>query len=261
MRAIALLVGKHDVDRRCPGCLVFVGQHLADVVEINHGDVTHTFHDRFHLGAVIALGLAGQVGLHAAQPFLRLCFTAMGDHRGGQRHHVGVLGAACADPTLPLRIREVFVGGNLTRLDAILRSDDDARPRRETEPLVVGVPILRRDVRLQRRTLGGLRDAGVHCVGQASDVRGQDQIGRAVGCLPPQPLNQSILGIDHVDRDPGLSREGVEHGFYQEWLPVGVDVDHFRGMGREAEECDDQGADRHQRSPRDGHFVPQIGFH
>ena len=54
----------------------------------------------------------------------------MGNHRGGECHHVGIFGTACANSAFPSWIREVFIGRNLSRHDPVLGGHEDARPRR-----------------------------------------------------------------------------------------------------------------------------------
>ena len=88
-RDVDVLAGSVLIEELDPNCarpvlllgLLLVGRHLADVVGVGERDVAHPFVDGLGLRAVVALGLAGKVGLHPLEPFLRRRFAVAGDDR------------------------------------------------------------------------------------------------------------------------------------------------------------------------------------
>ncbi len=94
------------------------------------------------------------------------------------------------------------------------------------------VTILRRDIGGYRRIVDRLGDAGLLGGGQAADVDGQDDIGGRIGAFGANALFKALFGENDLAADAGLSREGVEHRLDQIGLPVGIDVDDVRLVGR-----------------------------
>ena len=86
---------------------------------VDDREITGTFLDGFHLGAVIALGLAGKIVSDARQPFIRGRLTVMRNHAGNQRHHVGMLAGPGADAPFPLGISQFFITSNLAGLHTV----------------------------------------------------------------------------------------------------------------------------------------------
>ena len=116
-----------------------------------------------------------------------------------------------ADLPLVLRIGQVEVG--LRRIGHVrLVIENDPRPLREAEPLVVGILQVGRNARFQHVAVDGLQDPGVLGPLQPRGIDRQQHVGGAVRTLGLHPRDQLVgIALDPVDGDPGhLLEVGIE---------------------------------------------------
>ena len=242
----------------------FFGRHVAHVVAVAERHVAFALMDGLDLGAVVALRSARQVGLDAQRPFLRPFGPFGGDDRGKKRDVVDVLSRTGTDASLETGGDKILVVGDLARLNARLVRVDHPRPGGQAEPQALGVAVLGRDVGLEDRRVYGLRQPGFDQIVEAADIRRQYRVGRAVPALRLESFQHARPGKDHVDLDPGLAREGVEKGFDQEFLAVGVEIDLLGAPHRLAGDGgnrDDKRDKRHGGRKFPSHGVRRGFFH
>ena len=119
--------------------LLLVGGHLPHVVRIGERDVAYPFVDRLGLGTVVALGLAGEVGLHPPEPVLRGRLAVAGDERREECDVVAVLARARAHAAFEPWMGEIGRASDLVRTNPISVSEDHPGASGEPEPEPVRV--------------------------------------------------------------------------------------------------------------------------
>ena len=98
---------------------------------------------------------------------------------------------------------------------------------------------MRGDSRLQHRVAGGLEDACFLGAGKAADIHGHQYVGRGVGALGADALQQLVhIGLDHTNPDAGAPGEALPQLAVGVVMPGGIDVDDaFLGKGRHGQGC------------------------
>src|SRR5690606_17397073 len=210
--ATVFRIGEQNLDGVRPFLLLrllLVLHHQADIIGVAEAKIAFASKDRAGLVAVTAIGLGGQVFLHALQPFLGLLLAIVGDHRGDQRDVVHVLAAAHANLAFPLGVGELFIGDRVL-IDAILGGVDDTATHGQAEPVTLGIAILLGDVSVDRLAFERLRNALFLGVDQATDVHGQNHVCRRILALGINTIFEPLVQEQHLGLDAGLFGKGVK---------------------------------------------------
>ena len=206
---------------------------------------SHTpFVDALRLGAIVALGLAGEIVAYAGKPLLGRRLALVGDHRSDERDIVDMLAGAGADSAAELRVREVGQGLDLARLHPLPGDEGDARPGRKSEPEAFGMAQVCGDRFIENRRVHGIEKSGLGQRVEPADIDGQHGIGRVVGARRLDLLHHSLLREHDVHLDAGLLRELVEHRLDQEGLAIRVQIDLARRMDGSDQEGQHEGDER-----------------
>ena len=184
----------------------------------------------------------------------------MGDHRGDQRHVVGVLAGAHTDAAFEFGVGQVFVGRQFARFDPFLGHQCHAGTGRQAEPQAFRIAEVGGDVLFKGIGLHGLQHAAFLQGVQAADVDGQHRVGGAIVAGGLDLFQHALLGEHDVHLDPRFLGEGVEERLDQERLAIGIEV-HFLvgslGPGGGAE--DSRGGDKTGR--KQAFHMWHFGFH
>ena len=240
----SVLVEELHPDRARPVLLLgllLVRRHLAHVVGVAERHVADPFVDRLRLGPIVALGLAGEIGLDALEPLLGLGLAPVRDDLGEVGDVVAVLARTRAHAPPELRVGEIGGVRDLVFAYPGPVGERHARPRGEAEPEPVGMAQGRGDVRLEHRRRDRFEEPRLDEPVEPADVDGEHRIGRVVLSGGPDLVDHALLREDDVDLDPGLFGELREDGLDEERLAVGVEVDFRHGGGGGGEPWQDRG--------------------
>ena len=249
VRAPASLIRENDSDLLgdlpLPG--LFRAGKARVVILVRNRDVALAGRDRLQLVRVATPRLVGEVRAHALRPGLGLLLAQVIDERAHQREVVDAGGRAHANAPVPFRVGEILVRLEFSGPDLCLVVGDDPGARRKAEPLAAGlaqvfgnsllqrgreaepvavrVAVVGRNARLQHARLERCEHARLLGPPQPADVDGDEHIGRAIGALAPDALQQRVfLALDAVDLDAGLLGEVGVKRFVGLVMPRGVNV-------------------------------------
>ena len=166
------------VHRICPVLLFVVRQHFAHVIGVADSDVAFSGPDGFYLCAVVALRFAGEVGLDAFQPVFCTVFAVVVHHGRGQGDVIGVGARAGADATLPLVGCQIFVGGDFSLCNTVLRGIDDACAGSQAVPVAIRIAIGLWNVIKQSGARGRLGQTFVHDGRKTRDIDCEYKVSR-----------------------------------------------------------------------------------
>ena len=138
---------------------------------------------------------------------------------------VGMAGAADADLPLEARIGQILVARQPFRGAALAVVHHDAGALGDGEPHALRVAQPGGDPRLDHAGAEGRQHAGIGGPGQPGGIDGDEDIGRAVGALVADALDQLVgIALDQPDPDSGLLGEGLVQGPVRVIMPGGVEV-------------------------------------
>src|SRR5690606_29804310 len=144
VRAAVLERRQDDLDRVAPPFLLgraAAAAHQSHVIRIADADVADAAHDVARDVTVATGRGAGQVFLHAAEPFFGRGFTVVHDVRADQRRVVRVLTGAGTQRVAPFLVIELLV---VERVDVeLLGRIDDPSAHRQRVPVPVLAPQVR----------------------------------------------------------------------------------------------------------------------
>ena len=185
VRPRAVLVGP----RRRDGEVGVVLEDPAEVVVVGQADVALALGDHQQQ---LAVGVDDPRLVRHPRPQQRRgrFAAALGDHVGDQRLVVLVVRRAQAGAAAEPRVAQALVAGHGPGRHALGGVDGHAQPRRQRPPVAGDVAARLRDLRAQRRARDPLQQARLLGAPEVGQVRGDVDVGRGVGALALEPLEQ-----------------------------------------------------------------------